>query len=434
MNSELMNKFFISFFCLFAVAIGLQAQNLTLDTCQQRARENYPLIKQFDLIEKSEKYNVNNANRNYLPQVSLSARATYQSDVTTIEIPQQLQAMLGMEKLGGMSKDQYQAVVDVQQVIWDGGYTTSQKKISKAEAQVDRQNVEVELYAIKDRVNQLFFGILLLDEQEMQLKMLQEELRSNHERVESYIKNGVANQADLDALKVEQLNINQNLIELKSARKSYLYMLSALTEITISENTTLIKPEIAFSAINNVDNNRPELKLFEAQSAVLDSRRNIVNAGNMPQLGLFVQAGYGKPGLNMLRDDFVPFYIGGVSLKWNLSNLYTTNDNIRKIETGQRVLEVQKETFLFNMNMLTEQQRNEVEKLQQLIADDDEIIRLRENIKRSSMVKLENGTLTVTDLIRDINAENTARQTKAVHEIKLLLSVYNYKNIQNTAP
>ena len=427
-----MRKSIITLFLSFVVFVS--AQNLTLDTCQQRARENYPLIKQFDLIEKSEKYNLNNANRNYLPQVSLSARATYQSDVTTVEIPQQLQAMLGMEKLGGMSKDQYQAVVDVQQVVWDGGYTASQKKISKAEAQVDRQNVEVELYTIKDRVNQLFFGILLLNEQEMQLKMLQEELRSNHERVESYIKNGVANQADLDALKVEQLNINQNLIELKSARKSYLYMLSALTGSVIDEKTTLEKPEIVFSVINNADNNRPELKLLEAQSELLGNRRNMVNVGNMPQLGLFVQAGYGKPGLNMLQDEFTPFYIGGVSLKWNLSNLYTTNDNIRKIETGQRALEVQKETFLFNINMLTEQQRNEVEKLQQLIADDDEIIRLRENIKQSSMVKVENGTLTVTDLIRDINAENTARQTKAVHEIKLLLSVYNYKNIQNTAP
>ncbi len=409
----------------FLVLPFLQAQDLILDSCQQWARQNYPLIKQYDLINKSEKYNLNNASKKYLPQLSLSARATYQSDVTSIEIPEQLQGMFDLEAL---SKDQYQAQIEVNQLIWDGGLTSSKKKLTKAESQIDRQKVEVELYAINDRVNQLFFGILLLNEQEKQLNLLSEELQRNYEKIGTFVENGVANEADLDALKVEQLNINQQKIQLKTSRKTYLQMLSMLTGVKIDESKNLQKPKVDFLSAN--DNNRPEIKLFDAQSKSFESQRALLNASNMPFVGAFLQGGYGKPGLNMLKNEFSPFYIGGVSFKWNLSNLYSRSDDLRKIEIGQHSVAVQKETFLFNQSMLTEQQKNEVDKMQQLIADDDEIIRLRENIKKSSEVKVANGTLTVTDLIRDINAESIARQNKAMHEIQLLLSVCNYKYTQ----
>ncbi|MDR1585187.1 MAG: TolC family protein, partial [Prevotellaceae bacterium] len=264
----------------------LSAQNLTLDSCQQWARANYPLIKQYDLIGKSERYNLNNANKNYLPQVSLSARATYQSDVTSIDIPEQFQSIISFDEI---SNDQYQALLEVSQLIWDGGLTASKKKIDRAESQIDKQKVEVELYAVKDRVNQLFFGILLLNEQGEQLQMLSDELQSNYERVETYIKNGVANQSDLDALRVEQLNVKQRQTQLRSARKAYVQMLSILTGKKMDENLRLQKPEAEFTVSNA--NSRPEMLLFDAQSKLFDSRRSMLNAGNMPRIGAFVQGG-----------------------------------------------------------------------------------------------------------------------------------------------
>jgi len=407
------------------------SQQLTLDECQAKAKLNYPLIKQYKLIEQTEQFNLSNANKGYLPQFSLSAKATYQSDVT--EIPAVLGQILSKVSQSpvsfpSQSKDQYQAVLEANQVIWDGGVISSQKKITKASTEVEKQKLEVDLYALNDRVNQLFFGILLLNEQIKQNDILQSELGVNLKKVIDSKQNGVANQADVDALKVEQLNAGQRDTELKSTRKSYLIMLSAFTGLKMDENATCIKPEVNLVILNDTTNHRPELTLFDAQNKMYESQKSLLNAGNLPKLGAFVQGGYGRPGLNMFLPGFSPFYIGGLRLSWNFSGLYTQKNNIRKLEVSKQSNEIQKETFLFNSDLKTKQQRTEIEKLQSTLSNDDEIIRLRTNIKKAASVKVDNGTLTITDLIREINAEDQAKQLKSLHEIQLIMNVYQLKN------
>jgi len=407
------------------------SQQLTLDECQAKAKLNYPLIKQYKLIEQTEQFNLSNANKGYLPQFSLSAKATYQSDVT--EIPAVLGQILSKVSqtpvsFPSQSKDQYQAVLEANQVIWDGGVISSQKKITKASTEVEKQKLEVDLYALNDRVNQLFFGILLLNEQIKQNDILQSELGVNLKKIIDSKQNGVANQADVDALKVEQLNAGQRDTELKSTRKSYLIMLSAFTGLKLDENATCIKPEVNLVILNDTTNHRPELTLFDAQNKMYESQKSLLNAGNLPKLGAFVQGGYGRPGLNMFLPGFSPFYIGGLRLSWNFSGLYTQKNNIRKLEVSKQSNEIQKETFLFNSDLKTKQQRTEIEKLQSTLSNDDEIIRLRTNIKRAASVKVDNGTLTITDLIREINAEDQAKQLKSLHEIQLIMNVYQLKN------
>ena len=407
------------------------SQQLTLDECQAKAKLNYPLIKQYKLIEQTEQFNLSNANKGYLPQFSLSAKATYQSDVT--EIPAVLGQILSKVSqtpvsFPSQSKDQYQAVLEANQVIWDGGVISSQKKITKASTEVEKQKLEVDLYALNDRVNQLFFGILLLNEQIKQNDILQSELGVNLKKVIDSKQNGVANQADVDALKVEQLNAGQRDTELKSTRKSYLIMLSAFTGLKMDENATCIKPEVNLVILNDTTNHRPELTLFDAQNKMYESQKSLLNAGNLPKLGAFVQGGYGRPGLNMFLPGFSPFYIGGLRLSWNFSGLYTQKNNIRKLEVSKQSNEIQKETFLFNSDLKTKQQRTEIEKLQSTLSNDDEIIRLRTNIKKAASVKVDNGTLTITDLIREINAEDQAKQLKSLHEIQLVMNVYQLKN------
>ena len=238
----------------------------------------------------------------------------------------------------------------------------------------------------------------------------------------------MANQADVDAIKVEQINAIQRETELKSTNKSYCIMLSTLTGLAINDKTELSKPIINLSLLNDTTNHRPELGLFDAQNKLYESQKNLLNAGNLPKIGLFAQAGVGKPGLNMLSNALSDFYIGGVRLSWNLSGYYTQKNNINKLEINKKTVDIQKETFLFNTDLKTKQQQTEIEKLQTVITNDDEIIRLRENIKKSATAKVENGTLTVSDLIREINAENQARQVKSLHEIQLIMSVYQLKN------
>jgi outer membrane protein TolC len=399
----------------------IEAQ-LTLEGCQVKAKANYPLIKQYDLIKQTEEYSLSNANKGYLPQFSLSGKATYQSEVT--KLPVKLPGVT----VPGMSKDQYQATAEVSQVVWDGGAIRSQKSVTKASSAVEIQKNEVDLYALTDRINQLFFGVLSLNEQLVQNDLLQKELQVNYEKISACIQNGVGNQADLDAVRVEQLKSKQRRAELTAAQKSFCDMLAAFIGEPIAKPNTLIKPEKNMVAETN---NRPELKLFAAQSLLYDSQISSIKSGNMPKVNFFVQGGIGRPGLNMLNNEFSPFYIGGVRLSWSFGGFYTQKNNLRKIELGKKGVDVQRETFLFNSQLKTLQEKNEIAKIGAVIADDGEIIRLRTNIKKASQAKVQNGTLPVNDLIRDINAESQAMQDKAIHEIQLLQAIYNLKETVN---
>jgi len=414
--------------------LGLNAQSLTVETCQEKAKANYPLVKQYGLIEQTAKYNISNANKGFLPQLTLSAKATYQSDVT--EIPSSLGTVLSALthqpfSFPSLPKDQYQAVLEASQVIWDGGIISSQNKITKVGVEIEKQKLEVDLYTLKDRVNQLFFGILLLNEQFQQNEILKKDLQTNYDRLNAYKENGVAQQSDVDAIKVEQLNANQRTSDLNNTRKTYSILLSALTGLDINDKTELKKPQVDLTILKDSIVRRPEIGLFDAQNRLYDNQKNLVLSGNLPKIGAFVQGGYGQPGLNMFAGGFSPFYIGGVRLSWNISGFYTQKDNLNKLDISKKNVDIQKETFLFNNNLVTKQQQNEITKLQSTISNDDEIIRLRQNIKKSTTAKLENGTTTVSDLIRDVNAENQALQLKSLHEIQLLMNVYQLKNNTN---
>jgi outer membrane protein TolC len=414
--------------------ISMNAQSLTVETCQEKAKANYPLIKQYGLIEQTTQFNISNANKGYLPQLSLSAKATYQSAVT--QIPASLGTVLSSLthqpfSFPALAKDQYQAVLEASQVIWDGGVIASQKKSTIAGTEVEKQKLEVDLYALKDRVNQLFFGILLLNEQLKQNDILKTDFKTNYDKLGAYKQNGIANQADLDAIKVEQINADQHDSDLKNSRKTYCLMLSALTGLAINDQTELSKPGIDLTSLKDTTNHRPELGLFDAQNKLYESQKTLITSGNLPKLGAFIQGGYGQPGLNMFTIGFSPFYIGGIRLSWNISGLYSQKNNLNKLELSKKTVDIQKETFIFNNNLVTKQQRNEIEKLQSTLLNDDEIIRLRENIKKATNAKLENGTASVNDLIRDLNAENQSRQLKSLHEIQLLMNVYQLKTNVN---
>ncbi|MDR0873490.1 MAG: TolC family protein [Prevotellaceae bacterium] len=420
-----MKKTILIFACILCT-FTLSAQ-LTIEECQQKARVNFPLIKQQDLIAQTEKYNLSNAARGYLPQVSLAGKATWQSDVTKLDVPAPYNQILNVEP---MSKDQYQAALEVNQLVYDGGIIRSQRKTAKAAAEMQRQKNEVDLYAVQERVTQVFFGILLIDEQWKQNDLLREELQTNYDKVSAYIKNGVANQADLDAVRVEQLRCRQRETELNALRKSYAAILLTLMGERPDENISLVKPDYQKEVITT-ENNRPELKFFEAQQLLYDTQMRNIKSANLPIVSLFAQGGYGKPALNMLENKFSPFFIGGVRLMWNLSGFYTQKNNLQLLETEKQSVSVQRETFLFNSNLKNIEQQNLIDKFEVQLADDDEIIALRQNVKKATEAKVANGTLTVSDLIHEINAENLSRQDKVLHEIQLLIAIYQLKLINN---
>jgi outer membrane protein TolC len=328
-----------------------------------------------------------------------------------------------------LSKDQYGATVDLNQVIWDGGVIGSKKEDIRTSSDINRKNLEVELYSINDRVNQVFFGILLFDAQVKQNKLYQEELQRNYDQVSSWIQNGIANQADLDAVKVEQLKSMQSESQLAHSRKAYLDILSALIGEELDSATTLVKPEISPSISTSI--HRPELDLYSARIKNLEVQNKAINAGLMPRLGVFVTGGYGKPGLNMLENEFSAYYVAGVNLSWNFSNLYSYKNNKQRIKNSISSVQTQQETFLFNTNMDISRKQSEINKYRDQLKYDDDIITLRKSIKQSSEAKMANGTLSGTDLMRDINSEERARQDKILHETEMLQAIYNLKYTTN---
>lgn len=407
-------------YCIFSIQ-SLCGQ-LKIEDCYEKAEQNYPLIRQYGLIEKFEKYNLSNASKAYLPQMQFLAQASYQSEVTKLPID--------VPGFKGLDKDRYGVKLDINQFIWDGGNTAATRQEIRSKSEVDYKNLEVSLYAIRDKVNQLFFGILLQEAMLIQNDLFQKELQRNHDQVSVYMDNGVANQADLDAVLLEQVKAEQQKTELTHNRQAYLAMLSALIGETLLEGTQLEMPSIIHQVnLNSI--RRPELFLFDAQLHSLQAQEKKINSSLMPQFSAYFTGGYGRPGLNILETKFSTFYEAGIRMAWNISSLYSRKVFLRNVDIDRSTIDSQREAFLFNTNLDVINSNNEIKKIQKLIETDEQIISLRQSIKASSEVKAANGTLSILDLMKEVNAEQMAIQNKIVHKIQLAQAIYNLKYITN---
>ncbi len=401
------------------VFASVNGQSLTLDECYTLAESNYPLVKQYELIEKSRDYSISNASKGYLPQFTISGQATYQSDVTKMPFS------LPNTDVPTLSKDQYRIQGEVVQPISDVFTTVKYKKeIVKSEADAERNRTDVELYKVKERINQLYFGILLIDAQINQVEIMKKDIRSAIDKNRTAIANGVALKSSADMLKAELLKAEQRTIEMHAMRKTYTEMLSFFISRDVNEETLFEKP---LEKVIISDINRPELQMFDSQKRAIQSKGKLLDTGIMPRLNLFAQGGYGKPGLNMLANDFDFYYVGGVRLTWNISNLYTHKKEKGLLMNNQNAVDVQKDIFLFNLELDVTRQNNEIEKLYEIIETDREIINLRENIRISAQNQLEYGTVTTNDYLTYINAEDQAKQNLIYHEIQRLTAMYNLK-------
>ena len=411
----------LSFFLVSWNAYG----QLTLQACRQKAHDNYPLVRQYDLIQKTGEYNVSNASKAYLPQFSLSVKATYQSDVTELPI-----AIPGIN-ISPMRKDQYQIMAELKQNIWDGGESGVRKQLAQASTNVEKERLNVDMYALDERIDQLYFGILLLDEQLKQNTLLKDDLEQTLRKMSSDLANGIAGTSDVDAVKVEQLNVRQKEIDLIASKEAYMRMLSLFIGQSIDKESVFEKPFQENEVILDTQILRPELVAFNAQRYQLGVQEKALSVRYRPQIGLFVQGAYGNPGLNMLKDKFTPFYIGGVRLSWNFGSLYTLKNDKRLIDTSRQLIDTNQDLFLFNTQLKMAEQNNGIAAIRKQMADDDEIIRLRTNIRKTAEVKVENGTMTVTDMLHEMTAERLACQTKVLHEVQLLMKIYQLKHTIN---
>ena len=406
---------------------AMTAHGQSIEECQQAAERNYPLIRQYDLISKTTRLTLDNIQKGWLPQVSASAQASYQSDVTSW--PEQMQAMY--EQMGlnmkGLTKDQYKIGIDVQQTVFDGGAIKSAKDIALEQSRVQKAQTDVTLYQVRRRVNEMYFGLLLLDKQLQLNADLQTLLASNEQKLSAMFQRGTAAESDYLAMKAERLGVVQQATSLQSQRKALAAMLSALCGMEV---TTTQKPALpSAEGMASEGDGRPELRLADAQLRLADAQERQIDAALKPRLQVFAQGFYGYPGLNMFEDMMSRRWslngMIGARLQWNIGALYTRKNDKAKIQMQRYMAENSREVFLFNNRLEQMEQSENIARYRRLMADDEEIIRLRAAVRKAAESKLAHGIIDVNDLVKEINVENAARLQQATHEIEMLKVIYD---------
>lgn len=422
-----MKKIMISL-ALIILSSGSWAQ--TLEECQQAAEKNYPLIKQYGLIAKTTQLTVKNIQKGWLPQVTASAQATYQSAVTAWpESMQSIYQQMGLN-MKGLRKDQYKIGVDLQQTIYDGGAISSQRNIAQQEGKVQEAQTETNLYQVRRRVNEMYFSLLLLNEQIQLNEDVKALLQSSEKKLSAMVKGGTAATSDLDNVRAERLSVEQQNENLKQQKQMLQRMLSVFCGLEVNNTQKPAPVQIASSV-----NHRPEMRLYNSQLELTEAKEKALDTQLRPKLGLFAQGFYGYPGLNMFEDMMNRKWslngIVGIKLSWNVSALYTHKNDKARLSVQREMIENAREVFLFN-NKLEEIQQNEnINRYQTMMKSDDEIIVLRTNVRKAAESKLTHGIIDVISLLREINNENAAKTQQSIHEIDMLKEMYNLKYTNN---
>jgi outer membrane efflux protein len=422
-----MKKKIISF-ALIMMATAIQAQ--TLEECQLAAEKNYPMIKQYDLISQTTQLTVKNIQKGWLPQIAIAAQATYQSDVTSW--PESMKGtfqQLGIN-MKGLSKDQYKVGIDLQQTIYDGGTISSLRSVARQEEKVQKAQVETNLYQVRKRVNEMYFSLLLLNEQIKLNDDVKALLLSSEKKLANMLKGGTIATSDFENIRAERLSVEQQNESLKSQQQMLQHLLSTFCGIKVSN---VQKPAPFETTIST--NKRPEMLLFDYQLQLSSIKEKALNSQVRPKLGIFAQGFYGYPGLNMFEDMMNRKWslngMVGVKLSWNIGALYSLKNDKAKLRLQREMTENAREIFLFN-NQLEEIQQNEnIKRYHTMKQTDDEIIMLRTNIRKAAESKLSHGIIDVNNLLREINNENAAKIQQTIHDIEMLKEMYNLKYTNN---
>jgi outer membrane protein TolC len=417
-----MGRYFITVLLMTSLAGQAQHTVYTLEKCYTLARQNYPLIKKHDLIARTSNYSIENAGKGWLPQFSVSGQASYQSQ--TIDFQKAIGGGPGL-LIPPLSKDQYKIQAEVDQNIFDGGRIKNEKDMILANEASQQQNLEIALYQLNDRINQLYFSILLIDEQIRQNDISKSNFQSAADQAKAAYNNGTAFKSNVDEFLAEIASIELVNIDFRANRKAYLDMLSVFIGQRLDEKTELLMPP---QILPDPVIKRPEIALYDLNKIIYDVQEKQLKTAYLPRFDAFIQGAYGRPTLNFIDDNFGGWYVGGVRMIWNLGSLYTLKNNRTNIRLNKESVDVDKETFIYNTNLSLSKQGQDLIKYSSLIKQDETIISLRSSVASAAKAQLENGVVTVHDYIAKSNDENLAKQSKILHSIQLIQAQYQYKN------
>ena len=412
-------------YVILTMMLPLAVYGQTLQECQQAAERNYPLIRQYGLTEKTTALTVENIGKAWLPQVTAMAQATYQSDVTAW--PEQMQAVYQQMGLNmkGLRKDQYRVGIDVSQTVYDGGAIRSQKDIARMQGAVEQAQTEVTMYQVRRRVNEMYFALLLADEQIRLNADLEKTLAGSEDKLSAMFHRGTASESDYLSVRAERLKVAQQGEDLKAQRKSLAMMLSTFCGIEVRNPS---KPAAVTRTTTSTLTSRPELKVIEARLRLADVQEESLDAALKPRLGVFAQGFYGYPGYNLFEDMMHHRWswngMVGARLSWNIGALYTRKNDKAKIQLMRDMAENSREVFMYNNTLEQIQHNDNTDRYRRMMQADDEIVSLRTSVRQAAESKLSHGIIDVNDLLKEINAENSAQTQRTIHEIQMLKEMY----------
>ena len=399
-------------------------ETTTLFECHRQALENAPRLADREFIQQIGELKVDQAKTNWYPSLEMNGKVSYQSDVVTVVLTDPAIPAEFPE----VPHDQYGLNVDIKQTLYDGGITKQKKHYEQAQMAANLQQVEVDLYGLKNRVNQFYFAILVLQENRKNLGIHMDNLVTRQESMKTAIEHGILLDAELKVIEVEILRVRQSVVEVESRKQSYINALNVLCGSSFREGVQLEEPEFEKYTAEQV--NRPEYRLFELKDASMEAGKALVGKKRMPVLYAFGQTGYGKPGYNLMSGDWDFYYMVGAGLKWNIWDWNSSNREKQVIANQQQMLHNQRATFDKEIESLRVQEEAKIEQYRKTMELEEQVLELQKEISEHAATKLSNGTITATDYIMELNKESLARITLATQRIQLRQSITNVLTIQ----
>lgn len=406
--------------------------DLTIQQCVEKAEKNYPLIRKYNILTALKDIELSDINKSWLPHVEPYAQATVQNVVPSY--PDALKNVL--QQMGndvrGLGKSQYKIGVDLSQTIWDGGASKIRRELADAQEEVNKNSIDVELYAVRERVENLYFAILLTEEQILQNGITYNLLIANKDKLSAMLRNGVAMRSDVEMVEAQALTLKQNIAIAKSHVAGYRDMLALYVGESL-DDVRLATPGVEMPKSDSIE--RPELRLFDRRLKLNSLSDKLTDVALMPKIGFFAQAYYGYPGFDyfksMMSRNLSFNVMAGVKISWNIDSFYTKKNNYRKTALNSENILADKDIFLFNVNLQTSSQKEKIEGLRNIMKDNSRIVDLRSGVRKAAESQLENGVIDATALLAKISDENLAKLNAKFHEIQLIQEIYKLRYLLN---
>ena len=423
-----MKKLIILILLIYS-ANAYSQDTLYLDSCISISLKNYPIFGDKALNSKISELNIKNNKSNFLPDIDFEAKASYQSDIFRLDV--EFPDIPGFEfNFPDPPLDQYNFSINVFQLIYDGGTVKNLNFIEQKKLSAELKKTDIELYKLKEQVENTYFSILILQKTEEQVNLTINELKQRKKSIQSAVTNGILTSDNIDILQAEIYKLEQNLIEIEENKTAGIHILEELMSEELHDKIKFKLPNDFELHTDSSEIQRHEEELFTIQNDILKANEKLLISNRLPKLGAFAQGGYGNPGLTMINDEWNPYFIVGAKLTWNIWDKNNTSRNKDILKINSELIDTKRESFHKNINILCEKESAEINKLERMIVKDKEIIKLQKNICKKAGSKLNNGIIMSADYISLLNDKNRSVIKSEIHKIQLIRSKRNYIRIK----